>query len=86
MLAQFMKISKASASDKLQETGEIPEWAKATIAMRYAVAEVIEEHCKTGHPLIVWRDGKVYRQPPEEAKHELEQAAKSELWEDRDKL
>jgi len=74
LLARFMKIPEESSGQKLEETHAIPNWVKATIAMRAAVSEIIEEHCKTGHPLIIWRDGKVYRQSPEEAKREFEQA------------
>jgi hypothetical protein len=73
-------MAEESSNQNLQHGPEIPDWVKATIAMRFAVAEIIEEHCKTGHPLIVWRDGKVYRQPPAEAKRELEEALKNESW------
>jgi len=58
----------------------MPEWAKAVFAMRQAVAEIIEEHARTGHPLLSWRDGKVYHQPPEEARRELEAAARNDPW------
>jgi len=58
----------------------MPDWMPALNAPRLAKAEVIKEHLKTGHPLIIWRDGKVYRQPPEEAKRELEQALKNDPW------
>lgn len=73
-LAKFMKISRQASPDKLEETPGISESEKAVDAMRSAVAQIVEEHCKTGSPLIIWRDGKVYRQPPEEAKRELEAA------------
>lgn len=36
-------------------------------ALREAVAEVIEEHRRTGRPLIVWRDGKVIELDPNDA-------------------
>jgi hypothetical protein len=75
-----MSISKETGGDTLRETGEIPMSVKATIAMRFAVAKVIDEHLRTGHPLIIWRDGKVYRQPPEEASRELEEAMKDDPW------
>jgi hypothetical protein len=73
-------MTEESSNQDLQQGPQIPDWVKATIAMRAAVSEIIEEHCKTGHPLIVWRDGKVYRKPPEEAKRELEQAMKNDPW------
>ncbi|HZV34297.1 MAG TPA: zeta toxin family protein [Verrucomicrobiae bacterium] len=75
-LAKFMKISRQTSPDKLEETPDIRESEKAVKAMRSAVAQIVEEHCKTGSPLIIWRDGKVYLQPPEEAKRELEAAIK----------
>jgi predicted ABC-type ATPase len=78
LLAQFMKTPEESGDQKLQETPQIPEWMQAMSAMREAVGDVIEEHLKTGHPLIIWRNGKVYRQPPEEARREMEQALKNE--------
>jgi predicted ABC-type ATPase len=62
----------------LQESFEMPDWMPALIALRLAKAQVVEEHHKTGHPLIIWRDGKVYRQPPAEAKRVLENALKND--------
>jgi len=32
---------------------------KADAAMRQAVAEVMEEHRKSGRPVALWKDGKV---------------------------
>ncbi len=75
----FKKCSAMATNptdETLRESAGMPEWMLALTALRLAKAEVVEEHLKTGHPLIIWRDGKVYRQPPEEAKRELEQAAK----------
>ena len=46
-----MKIPEESSDQRLEETHVIPNWVKATIAMRAAVSEIIEEHCETGHPL-----------------------------------
>ena len=36
-------------------------------ALRAAVAEVVEEHKKTGRPLAVWHNGKAVMMPPEKA-------------------
>ena len=58
----------------------MPDWMPEFIALHFAKVSVIKEHLKTGHPLIIWRDGKVYRQPPEEAKRVLEEALKNEPW------
>jgi hypothetical protein len=38
--------------------------AKAERALREAVAGVIDDHRRSGAPLIVWRNGKVTRVPP----------------------
>jgi len=39
-------------------------WArKAYAALRLAVRGVIADHRKTGHPLVIWRNGKVVRVP-----------------------
>jgi hypothetical protein len=35
-------------------------------ALQEAVAEAIAEHKLRGHPIVVWRDGKVVTIPPEE--------------------
>lgn len=79
-LSRFIKLSDASSQQKLEETAALPTWVKATIAMREAMLDVIEDYRKAGNPLIVWRDGKVYRQPPDEAKRELEAAIKNDPW------
>ncbi len=73
-------MTAKSTYDLIRESAEMPDWMPAFIALHFAKVEVIKEHLKTGHPLIVWRDGKVYRQPPEEAKLELEHALKNESW------
>jgi hypothetical protein len=73
-------VTTSSTDETLQESASLPDWLPMLIALRLAKAEVIEEHCKTGHPLIVWRDGKVYHQPTEEARRELEAAMKNDPW------
>ncbi len=37
--------------------------SKAEQALRQAVRKVIEEHRRTGQPIVVWRSGKVVRIP-----------------------
>lgn len=74
------KMATKPKHDELSEKAETPDWLPAVIALQQAMAGVIEEHCKTGDPIIIWRDGKVYRQPPEEAKRELERALKNDPW------
>jgi len=39
---------------------------KAEMALKEAVAEAIAEHKRMGHPIVVWRNGKVVTIPPEE--------------------
>ena len=36
------------------------------MALREAVADALAEHKLRGHPIAVWRDGKVVMIPPEE--------------------
>jgi hypothetical protein len=36
---------------------------KAKKALKAAAARAIEEHIRAGHPLIVWKKGKVIRVP-----------------------
>jgi hypothetical protein len=39
---------------------------KAEMAMNEAAIEAIAEHKRLGHPIWIWRDGKVVKVPPEE--------------------
>ena len=50
---QKKKISRLSLSQK------------AEMALKEAVRKVVEEHKRTGDPLIVWQDGKVVRLSPD---------------------
>jgi hypothetical protein len=45
---------------------DIPLDIMAEKALKEAVAEAIAEHKLRGHPIVVWRDGKVVSIPPEE--------------------
>lgn len=40
---------------------------KVGVALRLAVADAIEEHRRSGHPLAVWQDGRVVLLPPDQA-------------------
>ena len=44
----------------------IPLDIRAEMALKEAVADAIAEHKRMGHPIVVWRDGKVVTIPPEE--------------------
>lgn len=41
---------------------------KAKIALKKAVAEVVENHKKTGRPLSIWKNDKVVYIPPDSVK------------------
>jgi hypothetical protein len=45
---------------------DLPMEERALMALKEAVAGVIEEHIREGLPLYIWRDGKVVAVPPEE--------------------
>jgi hypothetical protein len=38
---------------------DLPLFVRAEMALREAVAGAIEDHRRTGDPLVIWRDGKV---------------------------
>ena len=80
LFRKCFNMSTEPTDEALQETAETPDWINALIALRLAKADVIEEHLKTGHPLIIWRDGKVYRQPPEEARREFDDLPRNDPW------
>src|SRR5262249_27866214 len=80
LFKRYFDMAIKPTDESLRETPEIPDWVSALTALRLAKAQVIEEHLKTGRPLIIWRDDRVHRQPPEEAKRELEAALKNDPW------
>jgi hypothetical protein len=45
---------------------DVPLDVRAEMALKEAVAEAIAEHKRAGRPIVVWRDGKVTKIPPEE--------------------
>jgi hypothetical protein len=54
---------------KRQNTGGEPADADAKrveAAMQRSVREALWEHKQLGHHIIIWRDGKIVRLPPEE--------------------
>ncbi|MEW6187303.1 MAG: hypothetical protein AB1585_16340 [Thermodesulfobacteriota bacterium] len=57
-------MRRPSKRRKIME--EMPLDLKAEKALQEAVAEAFAEHKLRGHPIIVWRDGKVVSIPPEE--------------------
>jgi hypothetical protein len=71
--AKCFNMSFESKDDTLRESPTEPYWLRPLIALRLAKLDVIEDHCRTGQPIIIWRDGKVYHQPPQEAKREMEE-------------
>lgn len=48
------------------EVLELPLLERATIALKAAVENAIEEHALAGLPMYIWRDGKVVAVPAEE--------------------
>jgi len=73
-------MANKPTDDLLGETAKAPDWLPALHALRMAKADVIEQHIQSGHPIIIWRNGEIYQQPPEEAKRELEDALKNNFW------
>lgn len=49
-----------------EDVRDLPLKVKAERALKEAVAEALAEHKRQGNPIVVWRDGKVVRIPPEE--------------------
>jgi hypothetical protein len=45
---------------------DIPMDIRAEMALKEAVADAIAEHKRMGRSIVVWRDGKVVKIPPEE--------------------
>ena len=45
---------------------DIPLDVRAEMALKEAVADAIANHKRQGHPIAVWRDGKIVLIPPEE--------------------
>ena len=58
----FMKSRKVNK----EELKDIPLHVRAEMALKEAVAEAIAEHKRMGRSIVVWKDGKVVKIPPEE--------------------
>ncbi|MGH7362001.1 MAG: hypothetical protein ACREJI_10370 [Candidatus Methylomirabilales bacterium] len=55
--------------NKTKDIGRI--FAEGTLidaALAEAAREALRRHKRAGHPIVVWRDGKVVRVPPEDIK------------------
>jgi uncharacterized protein YacL (UPF0231 family) len=51
---------------KLKKISRVPLAIHAEEALKKAVAEAIAEHKRAGHPIAVWRDGKVVHIPADQ--------------------
>jgi hypothetical protein len=51
---------------KLKKISRVPLAIRAEEALKRAVAEAIAEHKRAGHPIAIWRDGKVVRIPADQ--------------------
>ena len=71
LLRRLLPAHIINVDTELKETAAEAYWQPALQALREAVEEAIEEHCRAGEPLVFWRDGKVFLQAPEEARREL---------------
>ncbi len=54
------------SSNRKNVMEKMPLDIMAEKALREAVADALAEHKLRGHPIVVWRDGKVVFIPPEE--------------------
>jgi hypothetical protein len=52
--------------EKRPDLHDLSLFDRAEMALREAVAEVIQDHRRTGDPLVTWRDGKVVLVPPDQ--------------------
>jgi hypothetical protein len=57
---------KSSPVRSKKDLERIPLSVRAEMALKEAVAEALAEHKLRGHPIAIWRDGKVVIVPPEE--------------------
>jgi len=49
---------------------DLPMEVRAEMALKAAVAKVIEDHIRSGRPIHIWRDGKVVEVSAEELRAE----------------
>jgi len=57
-----------------KKPAEVPLEKLAEQALKKAVAEAIAEHKRAGHPIAVWRDGKVVHIPADQIEMKETQA------------
>ncbi|MFH1757725.1 MAG: hypothetical protein ABH969_06735 [Pseudomonadota bacterium] len=51
---------------RFSKTSKVPMAVRAEEAFKKAVANAIAEHKKAGHPIAVWRDGRVVHIPADQ--------------------
>ena len=51
---------------KKEPKKKVPLAVQAEKALQRAVAEVVEDHKRTGDPVVIWRDGKVVKVPADQ--------------------
>ena len=61
-------------TDKKKKLSDIPIGIRAEEALKKAVAEAIADHKRTGDSIVIWRDGKLVKVPPEKIEVREEQA------------
>ena len=61
-----MSNTKPQGDEGAPSEGAFPEARRIEAAMQRAVRQALWEHKQLGHHIIVWRDGKIVRLPPEE--------------------
>ncbi len=48
------------------KVSDVPMAFRAEAALKKAVADTIADHKRTGHPIVVWRDGRVVKVPADQ--------------------
>jgi hypothetical protein len=51
---------------KDKNLSKVPLAIRAEEALKEAVAEAIADHKRAGHPIVIWRHGKVVHVPPDQ--------------------
>ncbi len=49
-----------------EKLSDMPLEKLAELALKKAVAKTIEDHRRTGDPIVIWRDGKVVKVHPDQ--------------------
>jgi|GEM_PF-2042533 len=58
-------MTKEQRSERTPAT-RVTDTAQITAALRLGVREALWQHKQLGHHVVVWRDGRVQRIPPEQ--------------------